>query len=101
MTSIGEYADKIMTAIDSEIKAGFVPATVASFSELHDYSDANEYLTEAGYLWENTDESRAFVNAVEGEVDRRLRERAPLCEGCYEPLNGAPSPCDECARNAW
>jgi hypothetical protein len=26
---------------------------------------------------------------------------AELCEGCYEPLNGASSPCDECAQNAW
>jgi hypothetical protein len=24
-----------------------------------------------------------------------------LCEGCYKPLNGGPSPCAECARSAW
>jgi hypothetical protein len=75
MTSISEYADRIMAEIDGDIQAGHVPATVASFSELHDHVDANEYLTDAGYWWENTDESMAFVNAVEAEVSRRLTAR--------------------------
>ena len=26
---------------------------------------------------------------------------AELCEGCYRPLNGMPSPCADCSRNAW
>jgi hypothetical protein len=93
MTAISEYADKIMTEIDGDIKAGHVPATVASFSELHDYVDANDYALEAapfdgpectctrtmdnpGCYCAHYDAWCAHMehlNAIEAEVDRRLR----------------------------
>jgi hypothetical protein len=44
---VSDYADKIMAEVDGDIKAGLVPATVATFSELHDYVDANDYALEA------------------------------------------------------
>lgn len=38
-----ELAEKMKTEILSDVENGIVPATVASFSELHDYVDANLY----------------------------------------------------------
>lgn len=76
MASIHEYADKIMIEIDKDITAGILPANVSTFVELHDHVDANEYITDAGHYWDNTDENIAFVNAVESEVNRRLSERS-------------------------
>lgn len=35
--------DRMMTEVLADIKSGQVPATVASFSQLHDHVDANEY----------------------------------------------------------
>ena len=95
MTSTSEYADKIMAAIDVDIQAGLIPATVASFSELHDYVDANDYALEAvpftaplctcertmgnpacycghGEAWFAYME---YLNTVESEVSARLAAR--------------------------
>ena len=79
MASINEYADKIMTEIDKDIAAGWMPATVATFSELHDHVDANDYALEAapfsGFAgtW---DEYMEHLNVIEAEVNRRLAERS-------------------------
>jgi hypothetical protein len=95
MTTTSEYADRIMAEIDDDIKAGLIPATVASFSELHDYVDANDYALEAvpfsgppctcvrttvnpgcscayADAW---DEYMQYLNTVESEVSRRLQAR--------------------------
>ena len=37
------YASKIIAEIKHHISTGMVPAQVASFSELHEYVDANDY----------------------------------------------------------
>ena len=37
----------------------------------------------------------------EGGVTPCPEHLSELCEGCYKPLNGKQSPCEECARNAW
>jgi hypothetical protein len=76
MASVGEYADKIMAEIGLDIADGMVPATVGTFGELHGYVDANDYAQQAGvpYL-EGDDDPWQVFNAVEDEVDRRLRER--------------------------
>jgi hypothetical protein len=41
---IARTVDNAKTLILDDISAGMIPSTVASFSELHDYVDANEYL---------------------------------------------------------
>lgn len=58
--------------------SGSTPADVPSFSALHNHCDANDYLTEADVPWggDGTDAGLVMLNAVSGEVDRRLRERA-------------------------
>lgn len=76
---VQSYADKIMAMVGSDIAAGIVPAAVASFSALHDYVDANEYVLQAmpGIADDFASESAAeLCNAVTGEVDRRLSERS-------------------------
>lgn len=64
-----------------DIAAGYVPRDVASFSELHDYRDANEYggLCEDGdhfgaYAWtlEETDPC-LFANKVQDAVDEWIK----------------------------
>jgi hypothetical protein len=77
MTSISSYAAKIMAEIDSDIADGTVPATVATFGELHDHVDANDYAQQVGVPFlEGDDDPWQVFNAVEDEVDRRPRERA-------------------------
>lgn len=39
-----EMATKVIGAVQADIEAGWVPTTVANFSELHDHVDANMYL---------------------------------------------------------
>ena len=43
MKTFYEVLDQMKAEINADIAAGQVPATVKSFSELHDYVDANEY----------------------------------------------------------
>jgi hypothetical protein len=79
MAAISEYADKIMAEVGKDITAGWMPATVSTFSELHDYVDANDYALEAapfsefGGTW---DEYMEHLNVIEAEVDRRLRKES-------------------------
>lgn len=71
-----------------DIASGRVPATVKSFSELHDYVDANYYGGAFGHpdsrvlppkYFDCSDEACTFWNAVQDEVDawikRGLRDR--------------------------
>lgn len=72
------YADSIMAEIDHDISIGQVPATVASFAELHDHVDGNDYALQcipqdAAGCW---DEWMELANEVEAEVSRRLAARA-------------------------
>lgn len=74
---ITRYADLIMAEIDADITSGQVPSTVASFSELHSYVDANDYASQvipetAAPSW---DAWMELANHVEAEVTERLRTR--------------------------
>lgn len=66
-TLVAKHADRVMGAIQDDIDAGRVPATVRSFAELHDHLDANEYTADI-----ETDDDFELVNAIENEVSRRL-----------------------------
>lgn len=76
MTSISEYADRIMALIAGDVAAGLVPRGVGSFSRLHDHVDANDYLIEAKVPWSTDpgagEDGSELVNAVTDEVDRRI-----------------------------
>ncbi len=67
-----ELAEAIKADIISEINSGMIPRTVSSFSELHDYLDANclgptEGLMEAGSDFKSElavfNEAQGIVNA--------------------------------------
>lgn len=58
-----------------DVSKGIVPAEVASFSELHDYVDANYY----GGAFEgdvdlNNDEAVYFWNRIQDEVDAWIKQ---------------------------
>lgn len=74
-TQVSDYASQIMTLIDEDIAAGLVPASAASFTELHDHVDANGYYPDAGLADDGTDEALDLINAVAGEVSQRLAAR--------------------------
>lgn len=41
--TIQEWVESVLAEIRQDVACGIVPATVASFSELHDHVDANDY----------------------------------------------------------
>lgn len=67
--------DRAKREITDDIAAGRVPADVGSFSELHDYVDANEYggLTEWDLDDLATEQGLAFADRVQTEVDAWIR----------------------------
>jgi hypothetical protein len=71
---ITQWADAYISEIRYDIRLGQVPATVNSFSELYDHVDANEYglqlVPQDDMPW---DEYLEVLNAVEDEVDRRIK----------------------------
>lgn len=70
--TISDLADRILAAIDDDITEGALPASVRSFTDLHRYLDANDYLQSAGVPGGVTDAAIAVVGAVQDEVTRRL-----------------------------
>lgn len=87
--TVDHYATQIMADIEIDIKEGRMPKTVATFSELHNHVDANEYLLDRlpyqgeGDLTEGVDDPDAYdayltlTNKVMNEVNRRLGARNP------------------------
>ena len=78
MRDIAALAARIMRAIDHDIAAGLVPAGVASFAELHDHVDANEYLIEQGLGTSDRDNTAAGAacDIVAGRLAARSAEFA-------------------------
>lgn len=72
---VNTWADKIMSKIDADIARGRVSADVATFSELHDYVDANGYLLEVVPDTGDWDSWNANQNDAADEVSRRLVAR--------------------------
>lgn len=63
----------------ADIASGRVPATVASFSELHDYVDANEYggFCEDAFQYDASDDAKVdLVNKCQSAVDRWIKKRS-------------------------
>jgi hypothetical protein len=67
-----QVVERAKTEILADVTAGTVPNTCASFSELHDYTDANGYggAFERPFDNEETD----FWNAVQDAVDRWIKQ---------------------------
>ncbi len=81
-------------AIKEDIRAGIVPETVRSFSVLHDYVDANEYLAD---VWSIDDVDRA--NALSDALDAWLKQIPDTCpHSAMQNMGGA---CDACTTKAW
>lgn len=65
-----------------DIRSGLVPYHVATFSDLHDHVDANEYgdlIASWVYDGDSQEKHDAYIgviNEVQGSVDRWLRDRA-------------------------
>jgi hypothetical protein len=79
--AVSRYADRIMAMIREDMERPFpwgrqIPRDVASFSELHEYCDANDYLTQAKVPWGADpgagEDGVEMVNVVCAEVARRL-----------------------------
>lgn len=82
VSGVNKHADWIMNEIRKDQASGQVPRDVHSFSQLHDYVDANDYLMQASeqiLLAGDEDpgpepyNQDAHLNAVADEVDRRLK----------------------------
>jgi hypothetical protein len=80
--AVSHYADRIMVMVREDMERPLpngkqVPRDVANFTALHDYLDANDYLTQVGVPWGTDpgagDDGAEMVNAVCGEVSRRLK----------------------------
>ena len=73
-TELGRAIADAKTEILDDVKRGIVPRDVASFSELHDHVDANEY---GGLCAERFDIGFAndseFANAMQAAVDEWIR----------------------------
>ena len=70
---IAGWAAQILTAIDDSIAEGALPTTVRSFTELHDYCDANDFLIEAEVPYDATDATIALIVAVQDAATAALR----------------------------
>ena len=78
--STEHLANLIKAEILADVRAGVVPETVASFSELHDHVDANCYGGLCFDLYDllidfcgGEDEAVALINAAQNEVDAWIK----------------------------
>lgn len=59
--------------IIDDINAGLVPDDIASFHEIHDYVDGNEYFIEALGTDIGFDELIEIANEVQAELDKWIK----------------------------
>lgn len=71
-----EYADAALRMILEDVRHGLVPDDAASFSELHDYVDANEYV-----IGVPVDDDYSLINAVTDLVDADIKSGALRVHG--------------------
>lgn len=67
-----EIAERIKAEVVEDVRGGRVPADVATFSELHDYVDANDYFDLGGDdcpLDPGREEDCTVLNAASSIVD--------------------------------
>ena len=86
--NLEDTVSRMRAEIAMDMRSGRVPTTVKSFSELHDYVDANEYggfcedevfdSMSAHFAWTNPDDAMPqamidFVNQAQGAISELLR----------------------------
>lgn len=75
-----ELAEAMKSEIIADVKSGIVPATVGSFSELHDYVDANCYGGTEKLLDDvGMDACLALCNPAMDKVDAWIKSGALRC----------------------
>ena len=67
-----QVVERAKTEILGDVASGTVPSTCASFSELHDYTDANGYGGAFERPFDNNETD--FWNAVQDAVDRWIKQ---------------------------
>jgi len=72
-----EAIQRAKEEISEDIAKGVVPSTVKSFSELHDYVDANEYGGAFEVEWDDSDKFCTFWNKVQDACDQWLKAERP------------------------
>lgn len=77
--NLSTEAARIAQAVNDDIVDRTIPTSVASFSELHDYVDANDYTMEVRPRLgsEDYEAYTETVNALESEVDEWLKAGRP------------------------
>lgn len=78
ITSVG-LAERMKKDILADVIAGVVPATVRSFSELHDFVDAN--------LYGGTEELLDELNAGSATDDEHSTALSALCDLCNPAMD--------------
>lgn len=77
---VRHVAERILAAIDDDISEGTVPAGIGSFTDLHRYLDAGDYLIAAGVPYDGTKDSIDLAVAAQGLVVASLRTPGrPFC----------------------
>ncbi|MFG1648374.1 hypothetical protein ACGFIE_00485 [Micromonospora sp. NPDC049275] len=78
-STIEDFANGIIILIDNDISEGVLPLGVGSFSDLHSYLDANDYLYAEGVPY-GTEAASEITVAVQDLVEARLRTTGrPFC----------------------
>lgn len=70
---IADWANQILAAVDDSIAEGVLPATVRSFTDLHDFCDANDFLIDADVPYDGTEATIDLIVAVQDAVTAALR----------------------------
>jgi hypothetical protein len=74
MTPLAELVSRVQRETSVDIENGALPASVRSFSELHDHVDANTY---GGLCDDNADVPPETQVAMQEQVDRWLANGRP------------------------
>jgi hypothetical protein len=78
-TTLDQTTERAKAEILADVASGIVPRTCASFSEPHDYVDANGYGGAFEHDFDN--EETDFWNAVQDTVDAWIKAGGLMMEG--------------------
>jgi hypothetical protein len=79
--TLGQTVERAKAEILADAASGIVPRTCASFSELHDYVDANGYGGAFEHDFDN--EETDFWNAVQDAVGAWVKAGGLILEGSH------------------
>ena len=79
--SLEQTIERSKSEILRDVADGTIPATCASYSQLHDYVDANGYGGAFEHDFDN--EETDFWNAVQDAVDAWIKAGGIMMEGCH------------------